>query len=57
MRYIKTLAVVFAGLMLAGCGPVDGDDVSVEFLTWKDTEKLVAENRGKVVVIDLWSIY
>ncbi len=34
------------------------EDITVEFMAWKDTtEKLIPENKGKVVVIDLWNMY
>lgn len=34
------------------------EDITVEFMAWKDiTEKLIPENEGKVVVVDLWNMY
>ena len=32
-----------------------GDKIDVEYASWQETEKMIAGDKGKVVVIDLWA--
>lgn len=35
----------------------DADEVSVKILDWQETQKLVEQHKGKVVVLDMWSTW
>ncbi|MBX3443922.1 MAG: TlpA family protein disulfide reductase [Planctomyces sp.] len=37
-------------------GAAARDEVKVEILDWKQTEALIAKHKGKVVVVDMWSL-
>lgn len=48
------LAVGFSG-QLSAEKPAGKADVSVQILSWEQTQKLVAAHKGKIVVLDAWS--
>ena len=63
-RHRCLLVLLAASLLLAGTtgntgctGSADssGDSVSLEIKSWKETQALIAAQKGKVVVVDLWS--
>ena len=69
MRFPLAIAVSTVLLSLHILSPADADSprtdsaaanskpVPLKILTWDETQKLVAAQKGKVVVLDLWSTY
>ncbi len=51
MRGLFLAAIGAAALALSGCG----DKIELKTLDYAGFERLVAEHRGKVVVVDVWS--
>ncbi len=44
-------SILLLSVPLAGCG----DKLTIEIKSWDETQALVAKQKGKVVIIDLWS--
>jgi thiol-disulfide isomerase/thioredoxin len=43
-------------IALADASSVPAGDVKVQILDWKQVEELIASQKGKVVVVDMWSL-
>lgn len=53
----KTSAIEDSGVrVIAHEESADDKAVKVEILDWKETEALIASHKGKVVVLDMWSL-
>ena len=55
---LRGIAAPLVLLALAcGCGGGSGDEASVdlEVLSWKETQDRIASQKGRVVVVDVWS--
>jgi hypothetical protein len=48
--------LMLGGLILAGCQNTPSPpEVTVEVKSWDEVQQLVAELKGQVVVVDLWT--
>jgi hypothetical protein len=39
----------------SGANAADSGEVTIKIQSWDETEQMIAQNQGKVVVVDLWT--